>query len=141
VSDIPQGPGWWQASDAKWYPPEQFSGPPPAQPFPQQPAQSYGHGLGQPTGPKNEPLAVASLIAGIVGIPLLCCWILGFPISIAALVTGFLARRRISESNGALTGDGMALAGLILGAVGVVLSIVLIVLWVVLGAVDFATYN
>jgi hypothetical protein len=36
MSDAPQGPGWWQASDGKWYPPEQQpaggapSGPPPA---------------------------------------------------------------------------------------------------------------
>lgn len=26
VSDTPQGPGWWQASDGKWYPPEQQPG-------------------------------------------------------------------------------------------------------------------
>lgn len=33
MSDVPEGPGWWQASDDRWYPPEQFpSGatPPPA---------------------------------------------------------------------------------------------------------------
>jgi hypothetical protein len=32
MSDAPQGPGWWQASDGKWYPPEQApagSTPPP----------------------------------------------------------------------------------------------------------------
>jgi hypothetical protein len=28
VSDTPQGPGWWQASDGKWYPPEQAPGTP-----------------------------------------------------------------------------------------------------------------
>ena len=26
MSDAPQGPGWWQASDGKWYPPEQATG-------------------------------------------------------------------------------------------------------------------
>jgi len=26
VSDVSQGPGWWQASDLKWYPPEQRPG-------------------------------------------------------------------------------------------------------------------
>ena len=26
MSDSPQGPGWWQASDGKWYPPEQSAG-------------------------------------------------------------------------------------------------------------------
>src|SRR5690554_4558279 len=28
VSDTPQGPGWWQASDGKRYPPEQAPGTP-----------------------------------------------------------------------------------------------------------------
>ena len=33
MSDTSQGPGWWQASDAKWYPPEQHANylPPPPQ--------------------------------------------------------------------------------------------------------------
>src|ERR1700693_3519122 len=26
MSDFAQGPGWWQASDGKWYPPEQAAG-------------------------------------------------------------------------------------------------------------------
>ena len=30
VSDTSQGPGWWQASDGKWYPPEQAPGYQPA---------------------------------------------------------------------------------------------------------------
>lgn len=30
MSDTSQGPGWWQASDGKWYPPEQAPGGPPA---------------------------------------------------------------------------------------------------------------
>jgi hypothetical protein len=36
VSDYSQGPGWWQASDGKWYPPEQAPGyqtPQPGAPF------------------------------------------------------------------------------------------------------------
>lgn len=32
MSDFQQGPGWWQASDGKWYPPEQAPGAAPAQP-------------------------------------------------------------------------------------------------------------
>ena len=43
MSDSSQGPGWWQASDGKWYPPEQHPQaastlPPPTQrPVPQAP--------------------------------------------------------------------------------------------------------
>jgi TM2 domain-containing membrane protein YozV len=25
MSDVPNGPGWWQASDGKWYPPDSFN--------------------------------------------------------------------------------------------------------------------
>jgi len=39
VSDTSQGPGWWQASDGKWYPPEQAPGYQP-------PAESGGGGGG-----------------------------------------------------------------------------------------------
>ncbi len=42
MSDQAQGPGWWQASDGKWYPPEQA---------PQQPA------FGQP--PMGQPVVYA----------------------------------------------------------------------------------
>jgi hypothetical protein len=39
MSDSSQGPGWWEASDGKWYPPEAF----PAQPYPshRHPPQAY----------------------------------------------------------------------------------------------------
>lgn len=32
AADTPQGPGWWQASDGKWYAPDQVSATPAAQP-------------------------------------------------------------------------------------------------------------
>jgi hypothetical protein len=47
MSDAPQGPGWWQASDLKWYPPGQVSGdvaplpPPPTPAWPAPPAGWY----------------------------------------------------------------------------------------------------
>ncbi|MFP3901849.1 MAG: RDD family protein [Acidimicrobiia bacterium] len=42
MSDMSQGPGWWQASDGKWYPPEQApGGPPPG-------SQGQGTGYGAP---------------------------------------------------------------------------------------------
>jgi hypothetical protein len=132
MSDYPEGAGWWQASDGKWYPPEQFSGSPPVQPLPQQPTQSYGYGVGQPGAPRNEPLAVASLATGIAGLVLICCFI-GFLGAVAAIVTGLMARKRISESNGTLTGEGLATAGIVLGVVGIVLGLALGGLWI-LGA-------
>lgn len=37
MSDSSQGPGWWQASDGKWYPPQDVAPPPPPNMPPPQP--------------------------------------------------------------------------------------------------------
>ncbi len=63
VSDTSQGPGWWIASDGKWYPPEQHPDvrnqvPPAANvgaPSPFQPAQQYQAPAGQPVGGPAPP--------------------------------------------------------------------------------------
>jgi hypothetical protein len=50
VSDSSQGEGWWVASDGKWYPPDQVSGPAaPPQPVVEQPAPP------QPAPPPATP--------------------------------------------------------------------------------------
>jgi hypothetical protein len=214
VSDASQGPGWWQASDGKWYPPETHPsarpGPAPADPWaaasptsptnpanlgspgspgvapdPQaqagyaqpgsgqapygqapdptapgpapygQPAYGqapygqatsgppaygqapygqapygqapYGQGPGYAAGagaygygpPKTNGMAVASLVLSILGF---ICF-LGLISAGAAIILGVIARRKIRESGGAEKGDGLALAGIIVGAVFVALQI------------------
>ncbi|MFC0677613.1 DUF4190 domain-containing protein [Lysobacter korlensis] len=64
----------------------------------------------------NEPvrstssLAIASLVSGILG------WtVLPLIGSIVAIVTGHLARSELRREGDRLTGDGMAVAGLVLG--------------------------
>jgi hypothetical protein len=59
MSDQSQGPGWWQASDGKWYPPEQA--PPPTQPEPASlPTATPRSGLG--TGP------IIAIVVAVVAI-------------------------------------------------------------------------
>lgn len=58
----------------------------------------------------TSPMAIISLVSGILGWTLLP--LLG---SIVAVVTGHLARGEIRRAPDRLEGDGMALAGLILG--------------------------
>jgi hypothetical protein len=67
---------------------------------------------------QTSALAVVSLVSGILG------W-LPLPVigSIVAIVTGHLARGEIRREPGRLEGDGMALAGLILGYGALVLGI------------------
>jgi hypothetical protein len=143
MSTTSQGPGWWLASDGKWYPPELWAGPstqrPPGSPTqpgqPTSPAQStypgqgavYGgtvppgyadYGAGNPNAPyapygqvaqaKTNGLAIASLICGCGGFVLFIPGILG-------IIFGFIARGQIKRSNGQQKGEGMALAGIIVG--------------------------
>lgn len=50
-ADTPQGPGWWQASDGKWYAPEQVSASqPPVAPVPPAPGQPTPTAAPNPDG-------------------------------------------------------------------------------------------
>jgi uncharacterized RDD family membrane protein YckC len=57
MSDVSQGPGWWQASDGKWYPPESAPGGQAAAPQPQGFGAPVGAPSGTPVGPGGQPLA------------------------------------------------------------------------------------
>lgn len=104
MSDIPQGPGWWQASDGRWYPPAEASAPPGA------PAPV----VGAPTSGK----ATATLVLALVSFVL--CPVLP---AIAALVIGAQAAREIRESSGRLAGEGLVKAGRIIAIANIVLSV------------------
>jgi type IV pilus assembly protein PilA len=69
--------------------------------------------------PQTSGKAIASLVCGIINF---------FPFFIVAIVLGHISRSEIRKSAGRLTGDGIALAGLILGYMGVVaIPIILII--------------
>ena len=71
-----------------------------------------------PPAKPNSNLALASLILGILG------WTIIPTIgSIAAIVTGHMAKNEIKSSMGALGGDGMATAGLVLGYANIVIAL------------------
>ena len=67
----------------------------------------------------NSSLAIVSLVAGILGLTL-------FPLigSVVALITGYMAKKEIRESAGALSGNGMATAGLVMGWIALGLTVV-----------------
>lgn len=82
---------------------------------------------------KTAGVAVASLVCGILG--LICFGPLG---AIPAVICGHIARSRIRESAGALQGEGMALAGLILGYVSIGLMVVMIPMYAAIAIPSFA---
>lgn len=150
MSDTSQGPGWWLASDGKWYPPELWTGPPmsgPASPqaapgastgqvgaAPASPGAPYG-GQIPPSGyapyspyapygvlptKRNNGLAIASLVCSCAGFLFILPAILG-------VVFGFVARSQIRQSGGRQGGDGLAVAGIIVGFAWIALFVILII--------------
>ena len=67
--------------------------------------------------PKTSSFATAGLIFGILSLTCLCCCG-GFPFNILGLVFSIIALAQISERPGLYTGRGLAIAGLILSAIG-----------------------
>jgi hypothetical protein len=158
MSDTQENPDWWQASDGKWYPPQDAT-PPPAAPTPPPPgamgtppppagmgtvgtppppgmgspppmgAAPMGGGIpqyGQPA--QTNSSATISIILGVVSI-FLCGLFTGIP----AIILGLKARKEIAASDGRQSGDGVALGGVITGAIGTVLSTGLFILIVAVG--------
>ena len=119
VSDVPGGPGWWQASDGKWYPPQ----PPPVAP-PPAPGQltvtpsSY---VGDASvARRTNGLAIASLVCSIGGLLVPLGGVLG-------IIFGFVARNQIRRSNSTQGGAGLALAGIIVGFAEILIYAVVLV--------------
>jgi len=88
--------------------------------YPPPPSYGYGTNYGYAAYPGYAPrpptngLAIASMVLGIVSVAL--CTV-GIIAALPALIMGIIARRQIRDADGAQQGDGMALAGVIMGAI------------------------
>jgi hypothetical protein len=75
----------------------------------------------EPAGaPKTAGKAIAALVCGILSL-----LVAGVILGVVAVVLGIVARKEIA-ANPALGGAGMALAGIITGALGFVLAVILL---------------
>ena len=108
----------WPGPQAVSPPPSTNLSPPPVPPgwAPPPPAWS---------GPKFSGMAIAAMVCGILSIP--CTGFLGIILGPTALGLGVSARRTIARSNGWRKGEGMAIAGIVLGVIGIILSIVYLI--------------
>ena len=89
------------------------AGPPPQPPPPPRPpARPVG-----PT-PATSGLAIAALVLGVGGLTILP--LLG---SILALIFGYMARNDIRKRPAEVTGEGLAMAGIVMGWIAVALSV------------------
>lgn len=129
MSDASQGPGWWLASDGKWYPPQvppaAFAPPVPPPQVPPQPAPPGYQWPYQPPAPpkKTNVLAVIALVCGIL-------WGFGV-LAVVALVLGLIALSQIRARNEG--GRGVAIAGVVLGGVGILGAIASVIVLAAVG--------
>ncbi len=80
-------------------------------------------------------MGIASMILGIVSIPLVCCFSIGVVTGIVAIVLGFIGKAKADR--GEATNRGMAIAGIVCGFVAVGLAILFFVLYLV-GSVNYS---
>ncbi|MEW1720824.1 DUF4190 domain-containing protein [Streptomyces sp. NPDC093109] len=121
----------------------------------QQPGSPYGPGPGPGVGPAAGPgygyptypatpgypgypgygqnpwqqapangLGTAALVLGIISVVAFCFWGVNIVLAVLALIFGIIGRRRANR--GEATNGGMALAGIVLGAVGIVLGVAML---------------
>lgn len=78
---------------------------------------------------ETSPLAIISLVFGVLS------WV-ALPVigALIAIITGHVARGQIRDSRGDLQGDGLALAGLILGYLSMGLVLLVLGVLMVFGA-------
>ncbi|MCB0907030.1 MAG: DUF4190 domain-containing protein [Nocardioidaceae bacterium] len=111
--------------------------PPPPQPpyghtpgaFPASPPSGMGYGYAAtpyPTAAVTNGKAVGALVTGIIALLLsACCW--GGLLGLVAIPLGVVARSEVKHSFGYQQGDGIALAGIITGAIGLALTVVFVI--------------
>jgi hypothetical protein len=95
------------------------------------PTQSpVDYGVPQPA-PRTNGLAIAATVLGIVGV--LSSWLL-LP-SILALVFGLVSHSQIQRSGGIQGGRGLAITGIVLGAVGLLVGLIWLLVFISFGGV------
>jgi type II secretory pathway pseudopilin PulG len=112
--------GLYQPSDLAWY-----EGAPQWLPLSEVPGISGavppvipGSGLAPGAAARSSPLAVWSLVLGILS------FLLAGLTAIPAVICGHMALGRIKRSSGTLGGGGMAVAGLVIGYLGLVIFMI-----------------
>lgn len=90
-----------------------MSNTPPENPYQQPDAYAIPQTLMGPR--KDQTLAIASLVTGILSVTIGCLCFLFLPLSLVSITTGLFGMQKVSRGTG--KGYGMALCGVILGSV------------------------
>ncbi len=121
-------PGSFGQPQNEWTPP----------PVPQTGWDNQGLGQNTPFSPppvnamgQSKVLPTVSLVAGIISVPGLCCY-MGLLLGPVALITGFIGLNQIKNNPQQYGGRGLAIGGMVAGGIALAVQILLIILWGVL---------
>ena len=76
---------------------------------------------------KDQTLPTVSLVLGILSLLLVCCFG-GFPLGLAAAITGYLGMKNADDNPARYGGRGLAIGGMVLGIISILSSVVYIIL-------------
>jgi hypothetical protein len=90
-----------------------------------------------PVAPRNNPMAVAALVMGILSatVGLCCCY--GIPFNVLAIIFGLVALAQIKANPVVEQGRGIAIAGLVLGTLSIALAVLILALGFTMFSSDF----
>ena len=88
-----------------------------------------------PNGSKNNGMAIASLVLGIVSIPAGCCYGVGTVLGIVGIILALVSRSQTGKF------EGLALGGLICSIVGVLFGVAFWILFAIGSVVGTDVYN
>ena len=92
------------------------------------PPQPYGAYPPVPPAPaRKDGLGTSALIVAILGLVFSWSVILGIVLGVVAVILGFVGRGRVKS--GEASNGGVALAGIVLGALAVVVALTFIAIW------------
>ncbi len=132
-SETPSVPPFAPPAEDKESSPKPFEQPAPAAPMAQAefnpPAKSNmqnPQNFGQAPAPagQSQTLSIISLILGIAGLTICCGWVLP---SVLAIILGFVAKSKATNDPAQYGGSGLALGGIITGAIGIIGSIIVLI--------------
>lgn len=89
-----------------------------------------------PTAPRNNPMAVAGMIMGIISVTVAICCCYGLPFNVLAIIFSLVGLSQIKADPYNQRGRGMAIAGLVLGIVSLLLAAVVLAFGLAMGSAD-----
>lgn len=83
---------------------------------------------------QDQTLPVISLVTGVFGLVLSICCYAGIPLGAAAMITGFIGMNNVNKDPMKYSGRGLAIGGLITGAIGFLVTLVWVFIILVAGS-------